>query len=115
MHFHMVYETRNLINGKKYIGLHSTLTLKDGYLGSGELLLEDIKKYKRKNFKRRIIQLFDTREEAVKWECYFVDHKYIAREDTYNTVLGGNCPHSLAKEYREEIKASIKAIIGNNR
>ena len=36
--YHFVYETTNLINGKKYIGKHSTDDLNDGYLGSGKAI-----------------------------------------------------------------------------
>lgn len=31
--FHIIYKTTNLINGKIYVGLHSTDNVDDGYLG----------------------------------------------------------------------------------
>ena len=43
--FFIIYQTTNLINNKIYIGKHQTSDLDDGYLGSGKLLLQAIKKY----------------------------------------------------------------------
>ena len=39
-HF-IIYETKNLKNGKIYIGMHETDNLNDGYLGSGKHLKSD--------------------------------------------------------------------------
>jgi hypothetical protein len=36
--YHIIYKTTNLINGKIYVGMHSTDNLNDGYLGSGWIL-----------------------------------------------------------------------------
>lgn len=40
--YHYTYIITNNINGKYYKGSHSTKRLKDGYMGSGTLLLNDI-------------------------------------------------------------------------
>jgi len=34
----ILYLTKNIINQKIYIGVHSTYNINDGYLGSGKLL-----------------------------------------------------------------------------
>jgi len=62
--FNYVYITTNLINGKQYIGDHSTNNLNDRYLGSGLVLKRSIKKYGKENFERKTLEFFDTKEEA---------------------------------------------------
>ena len=51
---HIIYQTTNLINNKRYIGYHSTDNLDDGYLGSGKILKQSIEKNGVDNFKREI-------------------------------------------------------------
>jgi hypothetical protein len=87
--YHIVYKTTNLLNGKFYIGVHSTNNLNDNYFGSGDALLKAIKKYGRKNFKREILECFNTREEAFKKEEVIVTEEFINRDDNYNTKVGG--------------------------
>ena len=52
--YFILYETTNLINNKKYIGVHKTIDLNDGYLGSGIYLRNAIKKYGKENLKSHI-------------------------------------------------------------
>ena len=44
--YYFIYRTTNLINGKYYIGQHHTEDLNDGYLGSGRVFIQAIKKYR---------------------------------------------------------------------
>ena len=62
--YHFVYRTTNLVNGKFYIGVHSTWDLSDGYLGSGKYIRMAIRKYGRENFTCEILQFFDDRDSA---------------------------------------------------
>lgn len=71
--FHIIYKTTNLINGKIYVGLHSTDNIDDGYLGSGWVLKSAIKKYGRENFKREVLLVLSNREEAREVESLLVD------------------------------------------
>jgi hypothetical protein len=76
--FNYVYVTINLINGKRYIGDHSTDNLDDGYMGSGDLICEAFKKYGKENFKKEILQEFKTKRES-----FAAQEKYIIE---YNTL-----------------------------
>lgn len=87
--FHIIYKTTNLLNGKIYVGLHSTDNLNDRYMGSGWVLKYTIKKHGRENFKREILLVLSDREEAREVEALLVDKDFIARPDTYNLQEGG--------------------------
>ena len=88
--YYYVYKTVNLVNGKEYIGFHSTDDLDDGYMGSGKLIIQAIEKYGIDNFKKEIIQIFDNKEDAENLERQLVNEEYVKRPDTYNISLGGN-------------------------
>lgn len=87
--YHIVYKTTNKITNKIYVGLHSTNSINDKYLGSGWALKSAIKKYGRHNFKKEILYVFPTRKEARKKEALIVDKEFCKRLDTYNIAVGG--------------------------
>lgn len=88
--YNYVYITTNKINGKFYIGKHSTDNLNDNYLGSGIMLNNAIKKYGKENFKQRILCFCDSEEEAFEVEKYLVTEYIVSREDCYNLHIGGD-------------------------
>lgn len=75
--YNIVYLTTNKLNGKKYIGDHSTFNLEDGYLGSGNLIVLAIKKYGKDNFERIILEKFSNKTEA-----YYAQEIYINELNT---------------------------------
>jgi group I intron endonuclease len=79
--FNYVYITTNILNGKQYVGSHSTNTVDDGYLGSGRYFLKALKKEGKENFKREILQ-----ECADILEARELEGSYIEK---YNTL----CPN----------------------
>lgn len=84
------YETKNLINGKRYLGVHSTTRFgKDGYLGSGTALKSAIRKYGRKNFTHTVLKEFSSAEEMFKYEEEQVTAEIVANPQYYNEKLGG--------------------------
>lgn len=108
MDYHFIYKTTNLINGKIYIGLHSTKDLNDGYLGSGKIVLQAIEKYGKENFKRDILEFCDKREDLSDKEKYWINI-YNAISEGYNLREGGlNMSYSVPKNEGTRRKISDK-------
>ena len=108
MKYNFTYQTKSLVNGKTYVGVHSTQDINDGYLGSGKALKRAIKKHGEGNFIREILCFFDTREEAFEEEAWLIDEEWVKSEDNYNLCLGGFAPPSTkGKKMSEEQKRKI--------
>lgn len=106
-----MYITTCIANCKVYIGYHKTANPEkfDGYLGCG-VYIHRPSSYKKSNtpfqyavnkygvdkFKRCVLKVFETEEEAKALEAEIVDLNFIRRKDTYNIKLGGDggCPDS---------------------
>lgn len=101
---YIVYQTINIVTNKIYIGIHKTKdpTKFDGYIGNGVNINYPstymnpkypfqyaVKKYGTSSFKRSILYIFDTEEEASLKEEEIVNKEFIKRSDTYNIALGG--------------------------
>jgi group I intron endonuclease len=118
--FNFVYITTNLINGKQYVGDHTTNDLeKDMYLGSGRPYFQRaLKEYGKENFKREILEFFNTKQEA-----FNAQEKYIKQYNTlapngYNISptggLGCRGKHSEESKRKMSINISI-ALKGKKR
>ena len=86
--YNYIYLITNRINGKIYIGKHSTDKLNDGYMGSGKLILKAEQKYGIENFTKEYLAFCDT-EEKLNWLERFYIKKYNAKECGYNLSDGG--------------------------
>ena len=104
--YHYVYKITNLINGHFYYGVHNTNKLDDGYMGSGFKLKQAYKKYGIENFKKEIIEFFDTMEDAFKREEEIVNEDLIRLPECYNVQIGG-------KYFNTSGKVSVKDKDGN--
>lgn len=69
---HCVYKTTNLKNDRYYIGVHSSVDLNDGYLGSGVILKASVEKYGADNHKKEIMKICESREEAFDFEKLYI-------------------------------------------
>lgn len=86
---YLIYQTTNLINGKKYRGAHISNELDDGYLGSGQLLKKAIAKYGIENFSKVILKECSSVQDMFEQEAIFVDAKWVEDPNTYNLKIGG--------------------------
>lgn len=109
--YYTIYKTTNQLNGKTYIGYHSTKDLNDSYLGSGKILKQAIEKHGIDNFTKEILYIFPTREEALQKEAEIVDESFVLDRGNYNLKVGGEggWDHTWHSEKRfEAIRKSFK-------
>lgn len=106
---HFVYKITNLVDGKFYIGVHSTADIEDGYMGSGLVLRYAIQKYGIDNFSREILFHCNSRKEAFQKEKELVTIDVIKNHLCYNLACGGSGGTyvSISKEKRNRIKDEI--------
>lgn len=109
--FYIVYQTKNTLNNKIYVGVHRSKTLTDEYLGSGVKLKEALNELGKENFYRENLFVYDNPQDMINKEIEIVNYNFIKRDDTYNVSLGGGNPRF--EYHTEETKMKIaKATIG---
>jgi len=86
---HYIYKTTCNVNGKYYIGMHSTNNLEDGYMGSGKRLRYSIRYHGINNHTKEILEYCDTREELSKREEEIVNEQLLTEHLCMNLVIGG--------------------------
>lgn len=84
-----LYEVKNVINNKIYVGVHRTNNLNDGYMGSGNIIKRAIKKYELQNFTKTILEEFTDSKSMYKREKEYVNDEFLKRKDIYNLRCGG--------------------------
>lgn len=88
--YHFIYKTTNLINGKYYIGMHSTNELNDGYIGSGKYLWYSIRKYGIENFKCEILEFLPDRTALANREKELINEDTLKDLQCMNLKKGGH-------------------------
>lgn len=88
--FYYLYEIKNNVNGKIYVGVHKTKVLDDGYMGSGKVIRRSIEKNGIENFTKTILEHFSSSEEMYAREKEVVNEEFLDRDDTYNLRRGGS-------------------------
>lgn len=87
--YHYIYRTTNIINGKYYIGIHTTDNLNDGYIGSGKKLWYSINKYGKENFKCEILEILPDRSSLIEREKEMVNEELLDDPMCMNLTVGG--------------------------
>lgn len=87
--YNYVYKITNNLNGKIYVGKHSTDNLNDGYMGSGKLIKLAYNKYGIENFTKQILQFAETEEELNDLEMFYIKD-LDAKTKGYNLTDGGD-------------------------
>lgn len=85
-----IYRVTHIETGKTYIGKHQTLDPNDGYLGSGKMIKNAVKKHGSGAFKKEVLHVFETESEMNAKEAELVTQDFCLREDTYNLCPGGH-------------------------
>jgi len=110
------------LNGKFYVGVHSTDDLDDGYFGSGKMLTRSVNKHGKDNHVMEILEFAENRESILRMESLIVDSNLLDNPLCLNLKLGGEGgwgPQSeeskqkisaarLGKPRSEETKQKIK-------
>lgn len=111
------YIITNKINGRYYYGSGE----RDGYEGSGKVLLRAYKKYGKESFEGKILRLFNTREDAFEFEGRFLSlYKLDQDPIAYNVCRNANGGYiseaayesnsKFMKEYRQTEEGSMKGL-----
>ena len=106
--YYIIYETTNTINNKKYRGMHQTTNINDGYLGSGNGIINAIKKYGKNNFTRIILEYCYSYDELIEKEKIYVNESWVKDSNNYNIKTGGQSAGILSKESKLKISNSLK-------
>lgn len=88
--FHYIYKITNKLNGKFYIGMHSTDDMDDGYFGSGKYLWNSIHKHGKENHEMEILEHYFSREDLAAREKELVNRELLQNEMCMNIRLGGD-------------------------
>lgn len=87
--YHYIYKTTCKITGKFYVGMHSSNSLDDGYLGSGKILGYSRHKYGDENHTREILEFCVSREELKFREKEVVNEELLNDPLNINLKYGG--------------------------
>ena len=91
MKHNLVYKLLDHQEKMEYIGIHATNDINDGYETSGAITRPLVREFGYGDrFEYVVLFDFDNDEEMYAKEAELVNKEYVAREDTYNQVVGGN-------------------------
>jgi hypothetical protein len=111
--FHFVYLTTNLVNGKQYVGDHSSDCVDDDYIGSGRPYFKSaVHLHGKKNFERKILEFFETKELAFNAQSKYIIEYQTLYPNGYNLSPTGGCMKNgmHSKESIEKMRKKHKGV-----
>lgn len=111
----VVYQITNNINGRRYIGAHSTTNIDDGYMGSGKLISRAIKKYGKDNFTKTILHESSTQEEMFLKEKELVEAARLTDGKRLYNIIPGGTGNTTLPEHIKKHKKGIYALTKEER
>lgn len=103
-----IYETTNLIDGKKYIGQHVASEFDPSYKGSGKYLWNAINKHGWSNFSVRMLCPCFSQEELDAEEIDYIAHcNAVESPDYYNLQAGGQTGNIAGSRMSAEAKINM--------
>ena len=85
-----IYKITNKLNGKIYVGKHSSEKIDNTYMGSGVIIKKAIKKYGKENFKKSILEVCEDENLLNIQEKYWIKKTGAFENDYgYNLTKGG--------------------------
>jgi hypothetical protein len=109
--YHYIYKTTCNLNGKYYIGMHSTSKLEDGYMGSGKRLRYSIRKHGVENHIKEIIEFLEDRDSLIKREAEIVNENLLDDPLCMNLKCGGTGGFSNETHKSNWVKSGSNAGI----
>lgn len=92
----VIYQTTNLINGKKYIGRDAWN--RPSYIGGGKALKDAIKKYGKENFKKEILEHCHSKEHLLEREEYWLKYYNVVEDPNYYNMITSSNGWEKGKE-----------------
>ena len=111
--YHYIYKTTCKVTGKFYVGMHSSDSLDDGYLGSGKILGYSRKKYGDENHVREILEFCSSRDELKQREKEIVNEALLADPLNINLKYGGEGGFEYVNSILTFEQRSIIGTLGN--
>lgn len=96
---YLIYKITNNVNGRYYIGRHTTRDIHDNYMGSGKAIRNAIKKYGKEYFTKEIIAEANSAEDLWELERQIVNESVVKDPLSYNMTYGGKSYLDGLKKY----------------
>jgi len=116
MIYGFIYLTKNLVNGKIYIGqrVYKNNNSDKEYLGSGSILSKAIKKYGKENFERTTLEECENQQNLDDREKYYIsEYNSTNKEIGYNIRKGGRGYQSHSPKTCNKISEGLKLYFSN--